>query len=140
MAGIGPGEAPGSEPESERLVRDKRLVEDFLAVAHGDLAGLDRLGEFVSADYIQHNPNIGQGLDGLRTFFAHILSLPPSERLDPSKEIEVRLIAERDFVVRHEIREDGLLINVFRLEDGLVKEHWDAFCPPPGGAIIHGLE
>ncbi|MBP5935757.1 hypothetical protein F3K43_06880 [Streptomyces sp. LBUM 1476] len=122
------------------MVCNKRLVEDFLAVAHGDLAGLDRLGEFVSADYIQHNPNIGQGLDGLRTFFAHILSLPPSERLDPSKKIEVRLIAERDFVVRHEIREDGLLINVFRLEDSLVKEHWDAFRPPPGGAIIHGLE
>ncbi|KUN83257.1 nuclear transport factor 2 family protein [Streptomyces griseoruber] len=137
-AGVGAGEAAASEPE--RLERNKRLVEDFLAVAHGDLAGLDRLGEFAAADYIQHNPNIGQGLEGLRTFFTHILSLPPSERLDPSKELEVHLIAEGDFVVRHEIREDGLLINVFRLEDGLVKEHWDAFRPPPGGTIIHGLE
>jgi predicted SnoaL-like aldol condensation-catalyzing enzyme len=126
--------------EAERLERNKRLVEDFLAVAHGDLAGLDRLGEFAADDYIQHNPNIGQGLDGLRTFFTHILSLPPAERLDPAKEIEVHLIAEGDLVVRHEIREDGLLINVFRIENGLLKEHWDAFRPPPGGTIIHGLE
>jgi predicted SnoaL-like aldol condensation-catalyzing enzyme len=126
--------------ESERLERNKRLVEDFLAVAHGDLAGLDRLDEFAAPDYIQHSPNIGPGIAGLRTFFTHILSLPPAERLDPAKEIEVHLIAEGDLVVRHEIREDGLLINVFRIEDGLVQEHWDAFRPPPGGTIIHGLE
>lgn len=138
MADVGPGDAAASE--SQRLERNKRLVEDFLAVAHSDLVGLGRLGEFAATDYIQHNPNIGQGLEGLRRFFTHILSLPPSQRLNPAKEIEAHLIAERDFVVRLEIREDGLLINVFRVEDGLVKEHWDAFRPPPGGTIIHGLE
>jgi predicted SnoaL-like aldol condensation-catalyzing enzyme len=123
----------------DEVQRNKQVVEAFVA----DVAiakRLDRLDDLVAVDYIQHNPNIEQGRDGLRKFFAYILSLPPEERLDPAKEIAVNVIADGEFVARQAIREDGMLIDVFRVRGGLLVEHWDAFRPPPGGKVIHGLE
>ncbi|MEU1268299.1 hypothetical protein [Streptomyces sp. NPDC005799] len=126
--------------EAYDLQRNKQIVAEFFDVAHGTVEGLERLDRYVAADYIQHNPNIEQGREGLRKFFTYILSLPPEERLDPAKEIEVNVIADGKFIARQAIREDGLLIDVFRIHDGLLVEHWDAFRPPPGGKVIHGLE
>ncbi|GAA3841231.1 MULTISPECIES: nuclear transport factor 2 family protein [Streptomyces] len=119
--------------------RGKRAVEGLFEIIYGPAEGLDRLDEFVAEDYVQHNPNLAQGREGLREFFTHILSLPPSERLDSSKTVTVNLVAERDLVLRHEIRTDGVLFDLFRVKDGLLQEHWDAFRPNPDTPPIYGL-
>lgn len=118
--------------------QDKRVVEELFEVIHGR-ANLSRLDGIVAEDYVQHNPYIAQGREGLREFFAHVLSLPEEERLDLSKTIEVRLVSEGGFVLRHEVREDGVLFDLFRVREGLLVEHWDAFRPAPGAAPIFGL-
>ena len=115
------------------LARNKQIVAEFFEIAHGTVEGLEHLDRYVAEDYIQHNPNIEQGREGLRKFFTYILSLPPEERLDPAKEIEVNVIADGEFIARQAIREDGMLIDVFRVRGGLLVEHWDAFRSPPGG-------
>lgn len=128
------------DPASDQLERNKRLVEEFFEkVPHGPVENLHLIDQFVAEDYIQHNPEAKQGREGLREFFTYILSLPLDERLDPSKTIEVNLVAERDFVMRQEIRTDGMLIDLFRIKDGLLYEHWDAFRPAPGVERIFGL-
>jgi predicted SnoaL-like aldol condensation-catalyzing enzyme len=53
--------------------------------------------------------------------------------------VVVNLIAEGEFVVRQEIRTHGLLLDVFRVRDGLLREHWDAFRPDPGTERIPGF-
>ncbi|MFF4259917.1 nuclear transport factor 2 family protein [Streptomyces sp. NPDC001663] len=121
------------------LERGKRAVEGLFEIIYGPAEGLTRLDEFVAEDYVQHNPNLAQGREGLRKFFTHILSLPPTERLDPAKTVTVNLVAERDLVLRHEIRTDGVLFDLFRVRDGLLQEHWDAFRPNPDTPPIYGL-
>ena len=47
-----------------KLAANKRLVYDmYRIVLQAGLA--DRAGEFIASDYIQHNPNAGQGLKGV---------------------------------------------------------------------------
>jgi predicted SnoaL-like aldol condensation-catalyzing enzyme len=42
-----------------------------------------------------------------------------------SKQLRVNLIADGDWVVRQEVRTDWMLIDIFRIQDGWLMEHWD---------------
>lgn len=123
--------------ESEEL--NKSVVARHFEMVYGDGSDLSPIDRDIAEDYVQHNPLAGQGREGVRRFFTEVLPLPLTGELDSSGTREVNLIAERDFVVRQEIRENGMLIDVFRLKDGLLVEHWDAFRPNPGFARPPGF-
>src|SRR4051794_17198111 len=89
---------------------------------HGDL-NFDILDELISEDYVQHNPHLAQGREGLKEFLKQIYPIP--EEFDASHVISSTLIAEGDYVVRQEIRDHGMLIDTYRFENGLAVEHWD---------------
>jgi predicted SnoaL-like aldol condensation-catalyzing enzyme len=126
--------------EAGRLERNKLVVRRFFEeVVQGTADDLDVVEELVAEDYLQHNPHAGQGREGLRDFFVHILSLPLSERLDPRETLQVNLIAEGDFVVRQELRTNGMLVDIFRVQNGRLQEHWDAYRPAPGTDRLPGL-
>jgi predicted SnoaL-like aldol condensation-catalyzing enzyme len=45
------------------------------------------------------------------------------------------MIAEGEYVVRQEIRDHqykGMLVDIYRVKDGQLVEHWDAYRPDPG--------
>lgn len=118
--------------------RNKQVVMRHFEMVYGDGSDLSAL-EDIADDYVQHNPLAGQGRDGVRKFFTEVLPLPLPPELDASGTLEVHLIAEGQFVVRQEIRKNGLHIDIFRLRDGLLREHWDAFRPNPGYARTVGF-
>lgn len=119
------------------LESNKRLVERLFDVIYGTGDNLHIIDEVVAADYVQHNPLAGQGREDLRQFFEQLVPLP--DWLDSRGTVAVNLIAEGEFVVRQEIRTHGLLIDVFRVRDGLLREHWDAFRPEPDTERIPGF-
>ena len=137
MSGNGSGHAAaGSESE---LQRNKAIVGALFAIINGtsveDIAKIDGL---VAEDYIQHNPLAGQGREGLRQFLYKIVPAEPKE-LPPSDMLSVNFIAEGDYVVRQEMRKNGMLVDIFRIRDGLLQEHWDAFRFAPGANRIPGF-
>ncbi len=72
--------------------------------------------------YIQHNPHIPQGRDALEAIVA---GLSPDVFYEPGL-----MIAEGDLVAIHgRIRgwseEAQVVIDIFRIEDGMLAEHWD---------------
>ncbi len=78
---------------------------------------------FWSPEYVQHSAHIGPGREGL---FTLIRSIPSSLRYDNHL-----ILAEGDYVFAHG-RFSGtgrdkawVAADVVRLEDGLLKEHWD---------------
>lgn len=111
-----------------------KLFDIIYGVSLADIALIDGL---VAEDYIQHNPVAGQGREGLRDFLHQIV--PEPKELDPADTISVNLIAEGDYVVRQELRRNGMLVDIFRVTDGVLQEHWDAFRFAPGARRIPGF-
>ena len=83
--------------------------------------------EFVGAQYIQHNPDVG---DGIEPFIAYFEKMADEF---PDKSIEfVRIIAEGDLVSLHTHQtwpndEEYITMDFFRFDKtGKIIEHWDA--------------
>lgn len=77
---------------------------------------------FYADDYVQHNPNIPQGREALRELVA---GLPENVFYEPGL-----MIAEGSFVAIHgRIRgwanAPQVVVDLFRLKDGKLAEHWD---------------
>lgn len=85
-----------------------------------------KIDEFLADDYIQHSTAATEGKEGLRDFFEN--------RASRFKEIEFAIKAsyvdgDRCIFHIHTVRFPGdpgmSIIDIFRLEDGRVKEHWE---------------
>ena len=88
--------------------------------------------ELMGDEYIQHNPNAVDGFEGVRQ---HIEMLKENY---PQNHGEIkRVLADGDLVALHvhskrtpESRGNAI-VDIFRLEDGKVVEHWDVVQPVP---------
>jgi predicted SnoaL-like aldol condensation-catalyzing enzyme len=59
--------------------------------------------------------------------------------MNGGESMQVNVLAEGDFVVRHDVRARGMLIDIFRVRDGQLSEHWDAYRPAIGAERIKGF-
>lgn len=114
-----------------KLAANKRLVYDmYRIVLQAGLA--DRAHEYIADGYIQHNPNAGQGLQGLVDYVrATRPERPILEVLDLPL---VHLMAEGDYVTTTFVRPEkdangetyySSWFDLYRIEDGKIIEHWD---------------
>jgi predicted SnoaL-like aldol condensation-catalyzing enzyme len=96
-----------------------RLFDAFRA---GDVEAFD---ELIVDDYIQHNPQAGNGLQAVKAFFAPIGPV----------DVEVqRVIADGDLVAVHSNYKtwNTAGVDIFRFnDDGKIIEHWDVLQPVP---------
>src|SRR3954447_12402927 len=82
--------------------------------------------------YVQHNPNAADGPEGFRKFIGFLREKFPNSR----SEIK-RSFVDGDFIILHvhAVREPGqrgsAIIDVFKLENGKIIEHWDVAQPIP---------
>ncbi len=85
-----------------------------------DVSGLD---QFMKADYIQHNPTVEDGRDGFVRFAEKFFAMKPH--------MEIVKIGEDEDMVYVFFKctlENGLVnkvCDIYRLEDGMLAEHWD---------------
>jgi predicted SnoaL-like aldol condensation-catalyzing enzyme len=111
--------------------RNKALVRDFYTTV---LIGrdVDAAPRFMRADYIQHNPQVPTGLKGFMDTFRERFAqkLPP----DYKREL-LNVIGDNDMVVvyvrqswtgRDGQHHQALGFDMFRVQDGMIAEHWDA--------------
>ncbi|GAA2088051.1 nuclear transport factor 2 family protein [Kitasatospora saccharophila] len=114
-----------------RLEENKRTVLAFYRAAIDDkdhAAAAALLGD----RYVQHNPRIADGAEGLREFVDTLRADFPHLRAEVK-----RIFAEGDHVVAHVrgVRVPGgpatAIVDVFRLEDGRIVEHWDVMQQVP---------
>lgn len=85
---------------------------------------------YVRKDYIQHNPGLEQGREGLKQAFAEKFKEHPEFFLD----IQM-MIAESDLVavylknIGSDGRTKGRIVDIYRLEHEMLAEHWDVLQP-----------
>lgn len=88
--------------------------------------------KYLGPTYRQHNPTVADGFDGWRA----MVNWLKTDRPDFKVEVK-RAIAEGDFVVLHvhmkiDADDRGRAgVEIFRLEDGKIVEHWDILQPIP---------
>lgn len=82
--------------------------------------------------YVQHNPTAADGIEGFGKFIAFL-----REKFPNSKSEIKRSFAEGDYVILHvhAVREPGTrgnaIVDIFKLENGKIVEHWDVIQPVP---------
>jgi predicted SnoaL-like aldol condensation-catalyzing enzyme len=131
--------AEPSLPERNREV----VLRFYNALVQGDVNTLQALGR---PDYIQHNPNFETGLDGL---INAVKSRPPRSTAAPAiPPLQfVRVIADTELVMTlrrapvsagagqpENPAAERAVVDIFRVQDGKVAEHWDYMETFPRGA------
>lgn len=116
-----------AQAEHGREEANKALILDY----YREPSETKRL-YFMAAEYRQHNPNIADGKAGLTAFFAQNVKSSPG-----LKQTVKRIAADGDlvWVHLHTVRWKGdrglAVINIFRIADGKIAEHWDVAQPVP---------
>ncbi|WP_114938309.1 nuclear transport factor 2 family protein [Mucilaginibacter endophyticus] len=101
---------------------------------------IELIPEFIIENYKQHNPTVKQGREGVTEMINYLKKLPPPP--EDAKSPIVRAIQEGDFVVTHlDVQFMGkrmAVIDLFKLKDGMLIEHWDAIqsLPDESGKLV----
>lgn len=108
------------------LETNKKNAIAFYEMAYlGDPQGA--VEKYIGSEYIQHNPDVADGLEGFIAYFNRM------QTEYPNKSIEfVRCIAEGDLVALHTHQiwpgnDEYVTMDFFRFDtNGKICEHWDA--------------
>ena len=107
------------------LEANKKMVLAFYE-AGLNAKDFEAASKYFGSKYIQHNPGAPDGIEGFKTFVAFLKDKFPNSHSDIKK-----VFADGDFVILHvhAVREPGTrgraIVDIFRLEDGKIVEHWD---------------
>ena len=123
--------------ERARLEANKKLVAQGVVLAFyqkmiGD-KDPDAARQFMGEHYVQHSAYARDGFEGVAEFARSFKRDFPNHRYEVKK-----VIAEGDFVVLHLHGINGMsphgeqVVDMFRVKDGKVCEHWDVIQPIPG--------
>ncbi len=131
LAAMALAASPALAADARQQERDKKTVVDFYEKALNQ-KDFDAAAKYLGPRYTQHNPNAADGPEGLRAFLGFLKEKFPDSR----SEIK-RVFADGDYVILHvhAVRESGTrgnaIVDIFRLEDGKIVEHWDVVQPIP---------
>ena len=127
--------AAGPAAADPKLEANKKAVVEFYNKAINE-KDFEAARKYMGAKYIQHNPGAADGPEGLAAFLKFL-----KEKFPNSKSEIKRVFAEGDYVILHvhAVREPGTrgnaIVDIFRLEDGKIVEHWDVVQPIPEKAM-----
>jgi predicted SnoaL-like aldol condensation-catalyzing enzyme len=109
---------------------NKKIVTEAYQRIFGDL-DVSAVDEYMSADFIQHNPTTPDGPEGVKQLVQMLLS-----QGEPKQKVEFKhVIADGDIVILHSRYEmagnEWRFIDIYRVENGKLAEHWDAMMQMP---------
>lgn len=111
-----------------RTVQEEANLARVLAMFEQVLNPMDsaRVDDFIAAEYIQHNQSVPPGRDALKAFLDMIREQTPQA----VHEVKRAFVDGDHVTVHYHVRRwsDDLgwaVIDIFRLEDGMIVEHWD---------------
>jgi predicted SnoaL-like aldol condensation-catalyzing enzyme len=123
--------SPALAADAAQMEQNKKTVA-ALYDAVLNKKDFDEASKYLGSRYTQHNPTAKDGPEGLKGFIAFLKEKFPNNR----SEIK-RSFADGDYVIVHvhAVREPGTrgnaIVDIFKLEDGKVVEHWDVVQPIP---------
>jgi predicted SnoaL-like aldol condensation-catalyzing enzyme len=122
---------PALAADAKQMEENKKTVAALYDAALNQ-KDFDAASKYLGNRYTQHNPLAADGPEGLKAFIAFLKDKFPNNR----SEIK-RIFADGDYVIVHvhAVREPGTrgnaIVDIFKLENGKVVEHWDVVQPIP---------
>lgn len=117
--------------EQKNLALVSRFYDDFFNRHNIEAA------DIVAEGYIQHNPDVADGKEPFVTYFAGYFKENPESRAKI-----IRAATFGDFVYLHVHATNGTkdplgqaVLDIFRVEDGKITEHWDVIQTVPAKAL-----
>ena len=117
--------------DAKQMEENKKIVAAFYDAALNE-KDFEKASRYLGPRYTQHNPLAADGREGFKGFIAFLKEKFPNNR----SEIK-RIFADGDYVIVHvhAVREPGTrgnaIVDIFKLENGKVVEHWDVIQPIP---------
>lgn len=111
--------------DAAQLEANKKAVLEFYEKGLNQ-RDFEAASKYFGPKYIQHNPTAPDGVEGFKTFVEFLRTKFPNSR----SEIK-RVFVDGDYVILHvhAVREPGTrgfaIVDIFRLEQGKIVEHWD---------------
>jgi predicted SnoaL-like aldol condensation-catalyzing enzyme len=111
--------------DAKQMEENKKVVLQLYEAAINQ-KDFEAAAKFLGPHYTQHNPNAMDGAEGLKSFLAFLRAKFPNYHSDIK-----RVFADGDYVILHvhNVPTPGVrgnaIVDIFRLEDGKVVEHWD---------------
>jgi predicted SnoaL-like aldol condensation-catalyzing enzyme len=116
--------------------QNKEIVVDFYDQAFNRNQPNEASAAYIGDVYVQHHPGVPDGPDALS---GHVTQL---RREFPDFVLDIkRAVAEDDMVVTHSllVRKSGdpglAMVDIFRLENGKIVEHWDVIQEVPENSV-----
>ena len=122
---------PAIAGNSAQEEANKKVVLDFYDKALNQ-KDFEAAAKHFGPRYIQHNPLAADGIEGFKKFIEFRREKFPNAKSDIK-----RALVDGDMVVLHvhSVREPGergvAIVDIFRLENGRIVEHWDVVQPIP---------
>ena len=110
--------------------KNKQIVTTAYQRIFGDL-DTTAVDDYMSKDFIQHNPTIADGPEGVKALVKMLVS-----KGIPKQKIEFKhIIAEGDIVILHSrygmAGKEWRFIDIYRVTNSKIAEHWDAMMQMP---------
>lgn len=114
-----------------RTALNREAFLDFVHLYYGQHEIRPAFEKYVARDYVQHNPEIADGRDAAIAWLEKKMARS-TVRMDVR-----RVLVDGDYAVVHLLASQGpddpghAIMNIFRLQDGKIVEHWDVTQPVP---------
>ena len=111
---------------NDQVEANKRIIREWHELAIDQRKPEEAVAKYIGPHYRQHNPGAGNGPEPFIAAVKGLTKTFPELSMEPK-----RIVAEGDYVVLHShlVLKPGdrgrAVVDIFRLENGKIVEHWD---------------